>query len=124
MEPRVLCAFGKVSCLEELDLSHPEQILGIHQAYLQAGAEVIQTNTYAANSLKLTRCGLESSVKSINTAAIKLAKQVVQKNGYILASMGGNRGLNLQSISLEEIKQSSRKQLSFLPIQTQGILMY
>ena len=124
MEPRVLYSFGKVSCLEELNLSHPEQILGIHQAYLQAGAEVIQTNTYAANSLKLTRYGLESSVKSINTAAIKLAKQAVQKNGYILASMGGNRGLNPQSISLEEIKQSSRKQLSFLPIQTQGILMY
>ncbi len=124
METRVLYSFGKVSCLEELNLSHPEQILGIHQAYLQAGAEVIQTNTYAANSLKLTRYGLESSVKSINMAAIKLAKQAVQKNGYILASMGGNRGLNPQSISLEEIKQSSRKQLSFLPIQTQGILMY
>ena len=120
MEPRVLCSFGKVSCLEELNLSQ----LGIHQTYLQAGAEVIQTTTYAANSLKLTRCGLESSVKSINTAAIKLVKQAVQKNGYILASMGGNRGLNPQSISLEEIKQSSRKQLSFLPIQTQGILMY
>ena len=49
----LLYSFGKDSCLEELNLSHPEQIVGIHQAYLHAGADIIQTNTYAANYLKL-----------------------------------------------------------------------
>ena len=72
----LLYSFGKDSCLEELNLSHPEQIVGIHQAYLQAGADIIQTNTYAANSLKLTRYGLEKSVKEINSAAIKLPNKL------------------------------------------------
>ena len=97
--------YGKDSCLEELNLSHPEQIVGIHQAYLQAGADIIQTNTYAANSLNLTRYGLEKSVKEINSAAIKLAKQAVQsKDGYVLASMGEIAELILKPLPLKILK--------------------
>ena len=121
----LLYSFGKDSCLEELNLSHPEQIVGIHQAYLQAGADIIQTNTYAANSLKLTRYGLEKSVKEINSTAIKLAKQAVQsKDGYVLASMGGNRGINPQAITLEDIKSSFREQLNEILLEgVDGILL-
>ena len=50
----LLYSYGKDSCLEQLNLSHPEQIIGIHKAYLDAGADIIQTNTYAANYLKLS----------------------------------------------------------------------
>ncbi|WP_428908537.1 bifunctional homocysteine S-methyltransferase/methylenetetrahydrofolate reductase [Niallia sp. Krafla_26] len=120
----LLFSYGKDTCLEELNLSHPEQIMSIHQAYLEAGADVIQTNTYAANSLKLTRYGLEDSVKSINTAAVKLAKQVVGSKGYVIASIGGNRGINPQSIDLEDIKQSFREQLhAILSEGVDGILL-
>ena len=74
----LLFSYGKDTCYEQLNLSHPEQIEGIHRAYLNAGADVIQTNTYAANYLKLSRYGLEDSVKEINSAAVKLAKQAAK----------------------------------------------
>lgn len=110
----LLYSYGKDTCYEQLNLSHPEQILRIHKAYLAAGAEVIQTNTYAANYLKLARYGLEDSVKEINRAAVNLAKKAANDTGYVLGSMGGNRGIKPQSISLEEIKQSFQEQLSCL----------
>lgn len=120
----LLFSYGKDTCYEQLNLSHPEQIEGIHRAYLNAGADVIQTNTYAANYLKLSRYGLEDSVKEINSAAVKLAKQATKSSGYVLGSMGGNRGVKPQSISLEEIKRSFREQLYCLLLENvDGLLL-
>ncbi|MDF2856293.1 MAG: homocysteine methyltransferase [Neobacillus sp.] len=107
----LLHSFGTGSCFEELNLSHPEKIQSIHKAYLDAGADVIQTNTYAANYLKLQRYGLEDSVKEINSAAVRNAKIAVGKNAFILGTMGGNRGIKPISISMEELKRSFREQL-------------
>src|SRR5213080_466152 len=107
----LLYSFGKDSCFEELNLSHPDQIQSIHTAYIEAGADVIQTNTYAANYLKLQRYGLEDSVKEINSAAVKNAKKAAQNNAYILGTIGGNRGIKPNSITIEEIKRSFREQL-------------
>lgn len=120
----LLYSYGKDSCLEELNLSHPEQIESIHRAYINAGADVIQTNTYAANYLKLGRYGLEDSVKEINSAAIRNAKKAAENKAYILGTIGGNRGIRPNSISLEEIKRSFREQLySFLLEGVDGILL-
>jgi len=120
----LLYSYGKDSCLEQLNLSHPEQIVSIHQAYLDAGADIIQTNTYAANYLKLSRYGLEDSVKEINSAAVKLAKQATQSYGFVVGSIGGNRGVNPQSVSIEEIKRSFREQLYCLLLEgVDGILL-
>nr|WP_295970604.1 bifunctional homocysteine S-methyltransferase/methylenetetrahydrofolate reductase [uncultured Bacillus sp.] len=120
----LLYSYGKDTCYEQLNLTHPEQIAGIHKAYLYAGADIIQTNTYAANYLKLSRYGLEDSVKEINTAAVKLAKQATKISGYVLGSMGGNRGVKPQSISLEEIKRSFREQLYCLLLENvDGLLL-
>ena len=120
----LLYSYGKDSCLEQLNLSHPDQIMGIHKAYLDAGADIIQTNTYAANYLKLSRYGLEDSVKEINSVAVNLAKQASTPNSYILGSMGGNRGINPQSVLIEEIKRSFREQLYCLLLEgVDGILL-
>ena len=122
----LLYSYGKDTCFEQLNLSHPEQIESIHKAYLLAGADLIQTNTYAANRLKLARYGLEESVNDMNAAAVKLARQSVQSNGngYVLGSMGGNRGIQTQSVSLEDIKISFREQLdSLLTQEVDGILL-
>jgi len=120
----LLYSYGKDSCIEQLNLSHSEQIMDIHKAYLDAGAQIIQTNTYAANYLKLSRYGLEDSVKEINGKAVQLAKQAVQSKAYIVGSMGGNRGINPQAISIEEIKRSFREQLYCLLLEgVDGILL-
>lgn len=110
----LLFSYGKDICIEELNLSKPEQIVSIHQAYIDAGADIIQTNTYAANYLKLARYGLEDSVKGINTAAVKIAKEAAEEKTYILGTIGGNRGIKPSSIPLSEIKRSFREQLHCL----------
>ncbi|MBP0724941.1 bifunctional homocysteine S-methyltransferase/methylenetetrahydrofolate reductase [Bacillus sp. RG28] len=107
----LLYSYGTGNCIEELNLSRPEDIIHIHQAYIQAGADIIQTNSYAANYIKLQRYGLEDSVKEINSAAVRLAKKAANKNTSILGTIGGNRGIRPSTISLEEIKRSYREQL-------------
>jgi methionine synthase / methylenetetrahydrofolate reductase(NADPH) len=120
----LLYSFGKDSCLEELNLSHPEKIQEIHKAYINAGADVIQTNTYAANYLKLQRYGLEDSVKAINSAAVQNAKLAAQQNAYVLGTIGGNRGIKPSALSIEELKRSFREQLYCLLLEeVDGILL-
>ncbi|MFB3161312.1 bifunctional homocysteine S-methyltransferase/methylenetetrahydrofolate reductase [Neobacillus sp. 179-J 1A1 HS] len=120
----LLYSFGKDSCLEELNLSHPEKIQEIHNAYIKAGADVIQTNTYAANYLKLQRYGLEDSVKAINSAAVQNAKLAAQENAYVLGTIGGNRGIKPSTLSIEELKRSFREQLYCLLLEgVDGILL-
>ncbi|MFJ7728182.1 bifunctional homocysteine S-methyltransferase/methylenetetrahydrofolate reductase [Neobacillus sp. NPDC097160] len=120
----LLYSYGTDCCFEELNLSQAEQIQSIHKAYIDAGADVIQTNTYAGNYLKLQRYGLEDSVKEINSAAVKNAKQAAQNNAYVLGTMGGNRGVKPNSISIEELKRSFREQLYCLLLEgVDGLLL-
>ncbi|PJK16664.1 bifunctional homocysteine S-methyltransferase/methylenetetrahydrofolate reductase [Chryseomicrobium excrementi] len=106
----LLYSYGVDHCNEELNFSHPEDVLRVHQQYIEAGAEVIQTNTYAANYVKLARYGLQEQVKAINTAAVRLAKQAAGEEVYVLGTIGGLRGIK-QDIPLDEIKRSFREQL-------------
>lgn len=110
----LLYAQGMKSCFEELNLTHPEQVEQIHRAYLQAGADVIQTNTYAANYIKLARYGLEEQVSEINTRAVKLARKAAAGKAFVLGSIGGIWEINKRSTTLTEIKRSFREQLSCL----------
>jgi len=64
-------------CYDELNLSDPGLILSIHEEYLQAGAEILETNTFGANSFRLARHGLAGKVAEINTAGVRLARQAV-----------------------------------------------
>ena len=64
-------------CYDELNLSDPGLILSIHEEYLQAGAEILETNTFGANSFRLARHGLASKVSEINEAGVRLARQAV-----------------------------------------------
>ena len=62
-------------CYDELNLSDPNLILGVHEEYLQAGAEILETNTFGANRFRLTRHGLAGKVKEINEAGVRLARE-------------------------------------------------
>lgn len=120
----LLYSYGTDCCFEQLNLSHPEQIQSIHQAYIQAGANVIQTNTYSANYIKLQRYGLEEQVKELNSAAVSLAKKAAGGNAYVLGTIGGIRGTGPSSLSLEEIKRSFREQLYCLLLEgVDGLLL-
>lgn len=64
-------------CYDELNLSQPELIRSIHEEYLQAGAEIVETNTFGANSIRLARYGLAGKVSEINHAGVSLARKAV-----------------------------------------------
>lgn len=120
----LLYSYGAGTCFEELNLSHPEDIIRIHEAYIEAGADLIQTNTYAGNYIKLERYGLEEQVKEINSTAVRLARQAAGKNAYVLGTIGGNRGIRPSAIPIEEIKRSFREQLYCLLLEgVDGILL-
>jgi methionine synthase I (cobalamin-dependent)/5,10-methylenetetrahydrofolate reductase len=110
----LLYSHGVDRCFEELNLSKPEDILHIHEAYIAAGAEVIQTNTYGANYVKLARYGLEDEVPAINRAAVRLAKQAAENKAYVLGTIGGLRSINKSAVSIEEVKRTFREQLFVL----------
>jgi methionine synthase / methylenetetrahydrofolate reductase(NADPH) len=120
----LLYSHGVDSCFEELNLSRQEEILYIHKAYIEAGATVIQTNTYGANYVKLARYGLEDHVKEINQAAVRIAKQAAKGRAYVLGTIGGLRSIKKTAITLEEVKRTFREQLyALLSEDVDGLLL-
>ncbi len=120
----LLYSYGVDRCFEEHNLTHPEEVLTIHRAYIEAGANIIQTNTYGANYIKLARYGLENHVKEINEDAVQLAKQAATKETFILGTIGGIYGSQTSIGTLDEIKRSFREQLYCLLLAgVDGILL-
>ena len=120
----LLHSYGKDNCFEEFNLSRPDDIVRIHHAYIEAGADIIQTNTYAANYLKLQRYGCEEQVKEINSLGVRLAKKAANNRAVVLGTIGGNRGIRPNNVPLEEIKRSFREQLYCLLLEgVDGILL-
>jgi homocysteine S-methyltransferase len=106
-------------CYDELNLSQPDLIRGIHFEYLQSGADVIETNTFGANSFRLAHHGLSDKVHEINVAGAKLGRQAIEKKGgqaYLAGSMGplGVRIEPLGKISRDEARESFRQQAAAL----------
>src|SRR3974390_3408590 len=64
-------------CYDELNLTDPGLVLSVHEDYLQAGAEIVETNTFGANRFRLARHGLSAKVAEINAAGVRLARQAV-----------------------------------------------
>ncbi len=76
------------ACPEELNLSRPELIQKIHRMYIQAGAMVLDTNTFGGNRIKLKDFGLEKKVYDINFAGVKNAKKASHGRVYVAGSIG------------------------------------
>lgn len=75
---------------EKMNLEHPEVVKEIHRAYIEAGANVILTNTFGGNRFRLSRHGLDDRVRDINLAAAELARAVADEypNVMVAGSMG------------------------------------
>ena len=68
---------GFDKCFDELNLTNPVAVAEIHREYIEAGAELIITNTFGANRFKLSKHGLADDVVEINRAGVELAKRIV-----------------------------------------------
>lgn len=74
-------------CPDQLNLTHPEVILHIHKEYIKAGSDIIQTNTFGANYIRLKRFGLEQKTYDINSKAVEIARKS-SSNKIVSASIG------------------------------------
>jgi 5-methyltetrahydrofolate--homocysteine methyltransferase len=115
----LLIAKGLTSgeCPESWCISHPDAVKEIAQAYLDAGSDIVSTNSFGGSSLRLKAEGLEDRVTEFNRAAAALAKQVVGDKGYVAGSVGpsgpfmkGEGG----KITAEEVYASFREQVTAL----------
>ena len=75
-------------CPELWSITHPEIIQGIHEAYIAAGADIAETNSFGGTCYKLKPYGLADKVRDLNLAAVALAKQASAGKGYVAASVG------------------------------------
>ncbi|MFH1653419.1 MAG: bifunctional homocysteine S-methyltransferase/methylenetetrahydrofolate reductase [Pseudomonadota bacterium] len=92
-------------CYDELNISQPELIKGIHREYIDAGSHLIETNTFIANRPALSAHGLEDKVRLINLAGAKIAREVAGDDIYVAGSVGPLRwafkGRNLTDADLD-----------------------
>ena len=124
---------------DELNLSDPSLILAVHEEYLQAGAEILETNTFGANRFRLARHGLANKVAEINAAGVRIARQAAdhlrQKQageawvGGVIGPLGvrleplGKTGLDeARAAFVEQIRALAAAGADFLIIETMPAL--
>jgi methionine synthase / methylenetetrahydrofolate reductase(NADPH) len=99
-------------CYDELNLREPDLIRDVHRAYIKAGAELIETNSFGANRVKLAEHGLEAQVREINARAASLAKDVARGRALVGGAIGplGIRIEPYGPTSLAEAREMFREQ--------------
>jgi homocysteine S-methyltransferase len=75
-------------CYDELNLTHPTLVREVHEAYVRAGAEILETNTFGANPVKLSSFGLAERTEEINTAAARLARKGANGRTAVIGAIG------------------------------------
>ena len=73
---------------DELNLANPELIRTVHHDYVQAGAEIVETNTFGANRMALARHGLVEQAAAINRAGVELARSAAEGRAYVAGAVG------------------------------------
>lgn len=110
----MLYSHGVDRSYEEMNLTHSEEVYNIHRAYIEAGAQVIQTNTYAANAEKLQRYGIEALTKQINQAGARIARQAAKDEVFVLGTVGGIRAFHKRDNELEDLEKMISEQVYWL----------
>src|SRR5437660_994337 len=75
-------------CYDELNLKHPKLVQEVHEAYVRAGAEILETNTFGANPVKLKSFGLADETEQINQAAVRLARAAAAGRASVVGAIG------------------------------------
>jgi methionine synthase I (cobalamin-dependent)/5,10-methylenetetrahydrofolate reductase len=102
---------------DELNLSQPELIRGIHHDYLHAGAEIVETNTFGANAFRLARHSLADKVRDINLSGVRLAREAAKSFDVWVAGSVGPLGTRIEPLgktSFQEARDAFRQQIEAL----------
>ena len=103
-------------CFEELIITNPELVTEVHRDYINAGADVIETNTFGANRYRLAAHGLESKVYELNYQGAQLAKMAAKDNALVAGAIGP-LGIQIEpfgKISYDEAKNAFTEQVKGL----------
>ena len=92
-------AVGTVRCFDELNTTEPEAVFRVHQAYIDAGAQIIETNTFGANRFKLAPLGLADDVQRLNSRGVKIAREARESAAreVLIAGSIGPLGIGVQA---------------------------
>ncbi len=104
-------------CYDELNTRAPELVRAVHQEYVRAGAEVLETNSFGANRVKLAQHGLEAQVHELNRAAAQIAREVAGNHDVLVAGAVGPLGVRLEPFgptSLDQARAHFREQMEGL----------
>lgn len=104
-------------CFDELNLIDPDSIYDIHKEYINAGVDIIETNTFGANKFKLKQHGLDDKVQLINKRGAEIAHEAAQKSVYVAGSIGP-LGVSLEPLGKTKIEEAENA----ISDQTQGLL--
>ncbi len=90
---------GTVRCFDELNTTEPEAVFRVHQAYIEAGAQIIETNTFGANRFKLAPLGLGDDVQRLNSRGVKIAREARESapREVLIAGSMGPLGIGVQA---------------------------
>lgn len=104
------------TCFDELNLINPDLVMEVHRDYVNAGADVIETNTFGANRFKLAPHGLETKVYEINFKGAQLARKVANDSVLVAGSVGplGVQIEPLGKLSYDEAKDAFKEQIKGL----------
>src|SRR5216117_3964241 len=75
-------------CYDELNLTSPDMIRQIHLDYVKAGAEILETNTFGGNRMRLAAFGLGEKLRAINQAGVKIAREAARDTAYVAGAVG------------------------------------
>ncbi len=103
-------------CYDELNLSAPDLVRAVHEEYIRAGAEILETNTFGANPIRLAAHGLAEKLVAINQAAVRLAREAAQEAAFVAGSVGplGVRIEPLGPTSFAEARAAFARQVQAL----------
>jgi len=101
---------------DELNLSAPDLVRGIHQDYIKAGSEILETNTFGANRVRLAAFGMAEKLKDINRAGVRLAREAARDTAFVAGAVGplGVRIEPLGPTSFAEARAAFREQVDAL----------
>jgi len=103
-------------CYDELNITQPDLVRGIHSDYVRAGADVLETNTFGATAPKLAQYGLEGNLREINIAAARVAREAAGDVAYVAGAIGplGLRIEPLGPTSFDEARDLFKEQATAL----------
>jgi methionine synthase I (cobalamin-dependent)/5,10-methylenetetrahydrofolate reductase len=103
-------------CFDAMNLARPELVLGVHRSYVDAGADILETNTFGGNRFRLAEHGLEAQVADINRAGVRLAREASAGRAYVAGAIGpiGKPLAPIGVIPPEEAESAFREQAAAL----------